>query len=63
MSQSQWRHGPAIVNIWLKLEISHLPILLSVQERLVRAKRHTDMGDEQRPHLLPWSMQILDLIC
>ncbi|MEP7452748.1 hypothetical protein [Phyllobacterium sp. SB3] len=23
MSQSQWRHGPAIVNIWLKFELSH----------------------------------------
>ena len=25
MSQSQWRHDPAIVNIWLKFEISHSP--------------------------------------
>lgn len=25
MSQSQWRHGPAIVNIWLKFELSHFP--------------------------------------
>ncbi len=25
MSQSQWRHDPAIVNIWLKFESSHFP--------------------------------------
>lgn len=43
MSQSQWRHDPAIVNIWLKFEISHSPNIhegFSVVSEIAPANRN-----------------------
>ncbi|MDQ0997564.1 hypothetical protein QFZ34_002746 [Phyllobacterium ifriqiyense] len=52
MSQSQWRHDPAIVNIWLKFELSHFrnsdDVIFGAFCHILLKESHPDNALERR---------------
>lgn len=52
MSQSQWRHDPAIVNIWLKFELSHFrnsdDVIFGAFCHILLKESHLDNALERR---------------